>query len=161
MLDVTQTKSDRSLHERLLQKELSAARLLNFDLPDKPEAAMAMLEARLQDITGTNKALILLYDEMSGTYRCLNDEKQPAKPARELTRIADHFLQDFLQSDDVIYADLLANGMPLGSRHLIFPGHIPAPTAMKRAAQVKPATCIRPHSIPCGNSIFLAGYAGR
>ena len=87
------------------QAELKIARLLNLDLTDEPQKFIPLLERRIKEITGCAKSAILLLDEDSGTYRCLNDEVHN-KPARELTWVSDHFLQDLLSSESVIYTYL-------------------------------------------------------
>lgn len=87
------------------QAELKIARLLNLDLTQHPEQFIPLLEKRIQEITGCAKSAILLLDENSGTYRCLNDEAY-SRPSRELTWVSDHFLQELLKSESVIYAYL-------------------------------------------------------
>ncbi len=100
----------------ILQAELHTARLLNVDIPDDPKQFIRILESRIQEITGTRKNVILILDEESGTYTCLNDELSDdfAKAPRELTWISDTYLQDMLDSPQVIHSFLHHQGNIFG-----------------------------------------------
>jgi len=105
--------------EELLMSELEAARLLNVDMPNEPRQFIRILEARVKAITGTRKNVILLLDDESGTYTCLNDEAQDdadefVQAPRELTWISDRYLQELLGSDDVIHSFLHHQGNVFG-----------------------------------------------
>jgi diguanylate cyclase (GGDEF)-like protein len=100
----------------LLISELNAARLLNLDMPDEPKQFIHLLEARIKEITGTRKNVILILDEDSGTYTCLNDEVSDdfSKSPRELTWISDTYLRDLLQSEQVMHSFLHYHGTVFG-----------------------------------------------
>lgn len=89
------------------QKELECARLFNFEIPEDLVMAVHRFEQCIQSMMGTHKSVILLFDEVSGTYTCLNDQKTPNQKPRELTLVSDHFLQELLGSDDLIHTYLL------------------------------------------------------
>ncbi len=95
-------------------KEVECARQFNFDLPDDLVLAVHLLEQAIEDILGVRQSLILLFDEESGVYTCLNDEKQPKQPTRELTRISDHFLQDLMGTEEVLHTHLIFHGDLVG-----------------------------------------------
>lgn len=100
----------------LISSELSAARLLNVPMTNDPRQFIRTLEARIQQITETRKNVILLLDETSGTYICLNDEQNEdiCQAPRELTWISDTYLQDLLASDRVLHTFLQVEGNILG-----------------------------------------------
>lgn len=102
--------------EELLLSELEAARLLNVDMPNEPRQFIRILEARVKAITGTHKNVILLLDDESGTYTCLNDEAEDefAQAPRELTWISDRYLQELLGTEDVIHSFLHHQGNVFG-----------------------------------------------
>ncbi len=102
--------------QELMLAELQAARLLNIGMPADPKAFIALLEARIAEITGTKRNAILILDEESGTYTCLNDEihEEYAQVPRELTWISDTYLQDLLGSEQVIHSFLQLDGNIFG-----------------------------------------------
>lgn len=100
----------------LMLSELQAARMLNMDMPDDPKQFIQRLETRIQELTGTRKNVILILDEESGTYTCLNDEADDhfATAPRELTWISDTYLQDLLGSEQVMHSFLHHQGSVFG-----------------------------------------------
>lgn len=89
-------------------KEVECAREFNFELGEDLIAAVERLEQAVQNVMGVRKSAILVFDEHSGVYACLNDLKLPGGRMRELTRIADWFLQDLLGSQgDLLHSYLL------------------------------------------------------
>lgn len=102
--------------QEILMSELQAARLLNVDMPDEPRQFIRLLESRIREITGTRKNVILILDEESGTYTCLNDEQVEdfTSAPRELTWISDTYLQDLLESQQVIHSFLHYQGNIFG-----------------------------------------------
>ncbi|MBX2860013.1 MAG: GGDEF domain-containing protein [Vampirovibrio sp.] len=98
----------------LTQQEIQCARQFNFEMPEDISLAVDLLERSIQNITATEKNVILVFDETSGTYHCLNDVKNPGSKPREFTQISDRFLQDLLDSEEVIHTYLYAYGAPLG-----------------------------------------------
>ncbi len=109
------TSQNISLQDIVIS-ELQAARLLNIDMPNEPTQFLRILEARIKEITGTRKNVILLLDEESGTYTCLNDELYDdlKHSPRELTWISDNYLKDLLGSDQVIHSFLHQQGSIFG-----------------------------------------------
>ncbi len=109
------TQPGVSVQDMLLM-ELQAARLLNVDMPDEPKQFIHLLETRIREITGSRKNIILILDEESGTYTCLNDDREDnfATSPRELTWISDHYLQDLLGSEQVIHSFLHHQGNIFG-----------------------------------------------
>lgn len=78
--------------------EADCARRLNFVMPDNDLAqAVLMMETVVKDLTGADDCALFSFDEETGIYSCLSDEKNQnqAKP-RELTRISDDFLQNWM-----------------------------------------------------------------
>lgn len=100
----------------IMASELQAARLLNVGMTDEPRQFIHLLETRIKEITGTRKNVILILDEESGTYTCLNDELNAgfATAPRELTWISDTYLQDLLESQQVIHSFLHHQGNIFG-----------------------------------------------
>ncbi|MEZ4573700.1 MAG: GAF domain-containing protein [Vampirovibrionales bacterium] len=100
----------------LILSELNAARLLNVELTDDPAQFIHLLENRVKEITATRNNVILILDEESGTYRCLNDEQHShiAVAPRELTWISDTYLQELLGSEQVIHSFLHYKGAVFG-----------------------------------------------
>jgi diguanylate cyclase (GGDEF)-like protein len=100
----------------IVASELQAARLLNVDMTDEPRQFIQLLENRIKEITGTRKNVILILDEESGTYTCLNDGlfEDFAKAPRELTWISDTYLQDLLGTDQVVHSFLHHHGNIFG-----------------------------------------------
>lgn len=88
------------------QKELDCARQFNFELPEDLVMAVELFENSIARLSGTRKSAILMFNEESGTYTCLNDQKYPDQRPRELTLISDGFLQDMLNSTEVIHTYL-------------------------------------------------------
>lgn len=87
--------------------EVECARILNFEIPENSVQAVEKLEEAIAEITQTNKSIILLFDETTGIYTCLNDEKKTHIEPRELTRISDGFIQELIDSENIIYTHLL------------------------------------------------------
>jgi diguanylate cyclase (GGDEF)-like protein len=90
----------------LAQRELVCARQFNQELPGDPHQAVLWMETLVKELTGTRTAMILLFNETSGTYTCLHDTCAPLAQPRELTLVADRFLQELLQSDQVLHTFL-------------------------------------------------------
>lgn len=96
-------------------REVACAREFNFELPNDLIASVERLEQATQNVMNVQKCVILIFDENSGTYRCLNDMKIPGTKTRELTRISDWFLQDLLGSkNELIHSYLTLDGDLLG-----------------------------------------------
>lgn len=104
-----------SVHD-MVASELQAARLLNVNMSDEPRQFIQLLESRIREITGTRKNVILILDEESGIYTCLNDGifDDITKAPQELTWISDHYLQDLLGSNQVIHSFLHHQGNIFG-----------------------------------------------
>ncbi len=89
-------------------KEVECAREFNFSLPEDPHAAVELMEQAVLNVMGTEKCIILLFNEQSGVYTCLNDLKLPATRPRELTRISDWFLQEFVgEGNEVLHSYMM------------------------------------------------------
>lgn len=96
-------------------KEVECAREFNFELPEDLHAAVEMMEHAVLNLTGTEQCVILLFDEYAGVYTCLNDAKRPASRPRELTRISDWFLQEFVgDGNEVIHSYLMIKDRLVG-----------------------------------------------
>lgn len=100
----------------MILSELQTARQLNIGFPDNPLDFIHLLEQRIGEITGTQKNVILILDEESGTYHCLNDDMylDITHAPRELTWISDSYLQELLGSNQVIQSFLLEQGSVFG-----------------------------------------------
>lgn len=100
----------------MILSELHTARLLNVEMPDEPKQFIRILESRIQEITGTRRNVILILDEDSGTYSCLNDEQHDSlvQSPREITWVSDTYLQDLLGSEHVIHSFLHHQGNIFG-----------------------------------------------
>lgn len=96
------------------QKELECARAFNFELPEDLVSAVEALEDRVSQLSGTQKNMILILDEESDTYTCINDHKNPDVKPRELTLISDGFIQEMLGSDEVIHTYLYNQNALIG-----------------------------------------------
>ena len=83
-------------------KEVECAREFNFELPNDVQAAVTMIEQAVQNVMGVEKSVILLFDDTAGVYTCLNDSKLAVAKPRELTRISDWFLQEFVGEGNAI-----------------------------------------------------------
>lgn len=96
--------------------ELKAARLLNLDSIDDPKLFIQQLESRISEITHCRKSVILLLDESTGIYHCLNDDARldNGQPARELTWVSDNFLQELLGAEQVLYSYLCDDSQIFG-----------------------------------------------
>jgi diguanylate cyclase (GGDEF)-like protein len=99
-----------------LAQELRAARLFNLGFSEDPNEFIHSMEDALKELTGCEKSAVLILDEASGTYRCLNDEArtQTLSAPRELTWVSDHFLQELLGSEGVLYTYLCDNTQIFG-----------------------------------------------
>lgn len=95
-------------------REVTCARAMNFELPEDITIAAELLEAAVARITGTDKNVILVFDENTGIYTCLNDDQRLGGDCRELTRISDGFLQELIGSDNVIHTHLLRGSTLVG-----------------------------------------------
>jgi diguanylate cyclase (GGDEF)-like protein len=100
--DLTDVLSAEARHASGLQleallTELEVARAFNHPMPESLPEAIDLMEGAIQQITGATKSAILLYHEQSGTFTCLNDERNPHTQPRELTVIADDYLAELLQ----------------------------------------------------------------
>ncbi len=98
----------------LMKKEVECARLFNFELPEDVILAVELLENAVSKFTDTQKNVILYFDETTGTYSCLNDEKEPGNKPREITQISDRFLQELLETDDVLHTYLFSQDALIG-----------------------------------------------
>lgn len=99
-----------------LAQELRAARLFSLGFSDNPSEYIQNLESSLSELTGCRKSVVLILDEASGTYRCLNDEarQESTTAPRELTWVSDRFLQELLETDSVMYTYLCDNTQIFG-----------------------------------------------
>ena len=102
------------LHYDWALKEIECARSFNVELPENLHMAVEMLENAVASVTGTQQNVILLLDEFTGVYTCLNDEKNPNAKPRELTQISDSFLKKLLKTDAVIQTHLQIGNKLLG-----------------------------------------------
>jgi hypothetical protein len=99
-----------------LMAEVATARLLNIEMTSNPVDFIVALETRIADITQTQKNCILILDEVSGTYWCLNDDKDASlyTQKRELTWISDRYLQNAMGTDNTLHAFLHYQGAVYG-----------------------------------------------
>jgi diguanylate cyclase (GGDEF)-like protein len=96
-------------------KEVACAREFNFELSGDLISSVERLEQATQNIMNVRKSVILLFDENTGIYGCLNDMKIPGAKARELTRISDWFLQELIDSEnELIHTYLMFDGALVG-----------------------------------------------
>jgi diguanylate cyclase (GGDEF)-like protein len=99
----------------LAQKELECARLFNFEMSERFTQAIQTLESVVAHLSGTTKNVILIFNEASDTYLCLNDQKNPSHSPRELTLISDGFLKKMLDTEEeVIHTDLYYDNALIG-----------------------------------------------
>ncbi|MGE0201718.1 MAG: GGDEF domain-containing protein [Candidatus Melainabacteria bacterium] len=100
----------------LVLREVECARALNFDVSADADlvATIEQLETAVSQVTGTRKNLLLLFEEETGVYTCLNDEKAVGARPRELTRISDDFLGDFIGSEQTLHVHLIHNNTLVG-----------------------------------------------
>ncbi len=110
------TQSDWELTQSfdLMKKEVECARLFNFELPEDIILAVQLMESAVEEFTQTRKNLILYFDETTGSYSCLNDEKHPEQKPREVTRISDGFLQELLDTNEVLHTYLFSQDALIG-----------------------------------------------
>ena len=99
----------------LALKEVEIARQFSQFLPQGHTQAIEWLEETINLLTESNTNTILLFDEATGTYTCLNDEKQADRSPRELTCLGDDFLKALIGREKLITAPL-----SLGQSHLGF-----------------------------------------
>ena len=95
-------------------KEVEVARQFNYCAPATPKAAIMAMEEAITSLMGVQQSLIFILDEATGTFTCLNDEKDAHAKPREITQITDHFIQDLMGQDAVLHAHLDLNGQLLG-----------------------------------------------
>jgi diguanylate cyclase (GGDEF)-like protein len=96
-------------------KEVACAREFNFEISADLVAAVERLERATQSVMNVRKSVILVFDEKSGLYSCLNDMKVPGAKPRELTRISDWFLQELVDSrDELIHTHLMLDDELVG-----------------------------------------------
>ncbi|MDX2084022.1 MAG: GGDEF domain-containing protein [Candidatus Melainabacteria bacterium] len=95
-------------------REIDVARAFSFELPTQLTEAIQCLEQRIGQLTRTHKNVILVLDEQSGAYTCINDDQTPEKKPRELTRIADNFLEHLLEAPAVLHTYLFAKDVLVG-----------------------------------------------
>lgn len=113
-------KEERSLDSMLApvtdwaRKEIDCARAFNFELPEDLTRAVELLEGAVQSIMSVGQAIILIFDETSGVYTCLNDIRFADRKPRELTCLSDRFLQELLGSEEVIHTYLMLGGNLVG-----------------------------------------------
>ncbi len=112
--DLTHTDQQLTQSFDLMKKEVECARLFNFELPEDIILAVELLENAVAKFTDTRKNVILYLDETTGTYSCLNDEKYPDQKPRELTQISDGFLQELLETDQVLHTYLFSQDALIG-----------------------------------------------
>lgn len=104
----------------LALEELTIARHFNKRLASEPSTALLSLKTTVCELLKAEEALFLWLDETSATYRCLNDELIPAGnltqdvAPRELTHLADHFLQELLGTPHLMHSYLMADDQLLG-----------------------------------------------
>lgn len=112
------TRGSAAISGEYALKEVECAREFNFELPEDIAASVEMLEQAVLNVTGTQKCAILTFDETSGVYSCLNDLKAPGtrgSKVRELTRIADCFLQELIGTNsELIHSYLLLENHLVG-----------------------------------------------
>ena len=97
-----------------LAQELRAARSFNLGFSENPREFVTNLESALSELTRCTKSVVLILDEASGTYHCLNDEADEMTTPRELTWVSDNFLQELLDTDSVMYTYLCDNTQIFG-----------------------------------------------
>lgn len=96
-------------------KEVECAREFNFELPEDLVLAVELIEQSIQSVMGVRKSVVLLFEEETGVYACLNDMKLPGAKVRELTRISDCFLRELIGEDsEVIHSYLLSQNSLTG-----------------------------------------------
>ncbi len=99
--------------QRYLQ-ELNIARAMNMQLADDMTSAVDTVETTVKRLMGARQCLLLAYDEITGVYTCMNDEKEMNAQPREISCISDRFLQEWLNSENVIHAHLMFHDALVG-----------------------------------------------
>ncbi len=96
-------------------KEVECAREFNFELPEDLITSVELMEQAVMNVLGVQQCVILVFDETSGVYSCLNDIKQPGLKTRELTRISDQFLQELVGTgNELIHSYLVLENQLVG-----------------------------------------------
>ncbi|HEY9745226.1 MAG TPA: sensor domain-containing diguanylate cyclase [Oculatellaceae cyanobacterium] len=115
LLKMEQTPSTPSVGGSWALKEVACAREFNFELPDDLVSSVERLEQAIQNVLGVQQSAILIFDENTGVYSCLNDIKVPGAKPRELTRVSDHFLNELIDAQNgLIHTYLMLDDTLIG-----------------------------------------------